>query len=138
MTVYDFCNLCTDDAHEVAIYDFTKEREVLRGSMRDAMFCDYADDEVLSFDLDPWGGKDTGVYLVLNIETEESEDEYEDECEKYSEPPYSVVLVSEGGTRVHWASFMTEEEAEEEAERNCWQWVDGNGFCWSMEIEENW
>ena len=51
--------------------------------------------------------------------------------------PYSVVLRSEGGTKIHWNSFETEEEAVEECENHHWGWVDENDFFWRMEIEEN-
>ena len=66
MSVYDFCSLCTDDSVEVSIYDMNEDVEigVFGGSMRDAMYSDWADYEVDSFDLTPDG-------LCLNIDTSE-------------------------------------------------------------------
>lgn len=66
MTIYDFCNLCTSDLHDICIYDMTTEKEVFNGTISDAMYSDYADYEVLSFDLE-YSKKE---YLCLNIETE--------------------------------------------------------------------
>lgn len=65
MTVYDFCFLCTDDSNEICIYDMNEnvEDEVFNGTMDEAMYSDYSDCEVLSFDY--YGGE-----LCLNIETE--------------------------------------------------------------------
>lgn len=64
MSVYDFCNLCTDDSVEVHIYDMNAEmeKEVFFGTMRDAMYSDWEGYEVDSFDLTPDG-------LCLNIDT---------------------------------------------------------------------
>lgn len=73
MNVYDFCNLCTDDSTIIAVYDFTSEDEIFCGSMRDAMWEDFSDCEVLSFDICPPDGR--GVSMILNIETEEGEDD---------------------------------------------------------------
>ena len=65
-TVYDFCNLATDDSQDVCIYDLSTMEEVFKGTMYEAMLSDYADYEVLSFDL----GYTEDVYMCLNIETE--------------------------------------------------------------------
>lgn len=68
MTVYDFCNLCTDDLAAVRIYDMNPaiENEIFSGTMRDATFSAWESYEVLSFDLDPEAG------LILNIDTSEN------------------------------------------------------------------
>ena len=66
MTVYDFCNLCTDDSHEICIYDMRVGDDVFKGTIDDAMYSDYSEYEVLSYDLD-YGD----VYMCLNIETDE-------------------------------------------------------------------
>ena len=65
MSVYDFCNLCTDDGAPVRIYDMNPaiENEVFNGPMRDAMYSTWERYEVESFDLDPEDG------LILNIDT---------------------------------------------------------------------
>ena len=67
MDVYDFCNLCTDDGIEIAIYDFYGEEEVFRGTMREAMDSDWEGNEVQSFDLTPDG------MIILNIDTEDDD-----------------------------------------------------------------
>ena len=71
MTVYDFCELCTDDSVQVEIYDFTAGEAVFSGEFKDATW-DFGDCEVLSFDIDPLTTR--GIYLILNIETESEED----------------------------------------------------------------
>lgn len=70
MNVYDFCYLCTDDGTTVHIYDMNDNvgEEVFTGTMRDAMWSDYAYREVWSFDFDEQYG------LTLNIETESEEE----------------------------------------------------------------
>ena len=68
MSVYDFCNLCTDDSTEIRVFDMNEEvtTEIFVGTMRDAMFEFFcAGLEVLSFDMDPQGG------LILNVDTSE-------------------------------------------------------------------
>ena len=67
MDVYDFCNLCTDDSIEIAIYDFYGEEEVFRGTMREAMDSDWDSYDVESFDLTPDG------MIILNIDTEDDD-----------------------------------------------------------------
>lgn len=69
MSVHDFCFLCTDDQVEIRIYDMNDdvEDEVFVGTMRDAMYGDFADYEVDSFDYTPDG-------LILNIDTTEEDD----------------------------------------------------------------
>lgn len=73
--VYDFCELCTDDSVEVAIYDMTTDEEVFRGEMSEAKDSDYAFCDVLSFDVCPVNGNGTSL-LILNIETDD-EDEHD-------------------------------------------------------------
>lgn len=68
MTVYDFCDHCIDSYNEITIYDFRTGEDVFKGTMSDAMYSDYADYEVQSFDLE-YGNN----YLCLNIETDEDE-----------------------------------------------------------------
>lgn len=63
MTVFEFCNLATDDGVQVAIYDMNKDVEVFRGEMREALYGDYSDHEVWSFDFDNRG------VIILNIDT---------------------------------------------------------------------
>ena len=72
MDVYDFCNLCTDDGTIVAVYDFAAGDEIFCGTMSDAMWEDFSNCEVLSFDICPPDGR--GVSLILNIETEDDDD----------------------------------------------------------------
>ena len=69
MSVYDFCSLCTDDLEAVRIYDMNEEveDEVFFGTMRDAMYSDWAEYDVDSFDLSPEG-------LCLNIDTAEDDE----------------------------------------------------------------
>ena len=68
MSVYDLCSLCTDDQAEVHIYDMNAdvEDEVFVGTMRDAMYGDWSEYDVDSFDYTPDG-------LILNIDTTEDE-----------------------------------------------------------------
>lgn len=68
MSVYDLCSLCTDDQAEVHIYDMNDdvEDEVFVGTMRDAMYGDWSEYDVDSFDYTPDG-------LILNIDTTEDE-----------------------------------------------------------------
>jgi hypothetical protein len=65
MDVYDFCILACD-SYPIAVYDMTKNEEVFNGEINDLMYSDYANYEVMSFDLD--NGK-----IILNIETEEED-----------------------------------------------------------------
>lgn len=75
MDIYDFLGLLIEDDSLVAIYDLTTGEEVFCGEASEAIFCDYSACEVLSFDLCPQGSDPRGVLMVLNIETEEEEDE---------------------------------------------------------------
>lgn len=61
--VCDFINLCTEDGIEVEIYSLSREEVVFKGDGKDARFCDYAYEEVLSFDAPekPWA-------ICINIE----------------------------------------------------------------------
>lgn len=71
MSIYDFCGLLTDDGETIAVYDYTREDEIFRGSARDTMFESFSDYEILAIDIVPdCDRKKTGVSLVLNIETE--------------------------------------------------------------------
>ena len=72
MTVYDILYLLGDDGEEIAVFDLTTCEEVFCGSARDAMYSDFGDCEVASFDLDHHDPR--GVLLVLNIEIEEEEE----------------------------------------------------------------
>ena len=69
MTVYDFLHLLLEDDSTIAVYDFSTETEIFCGEAADAIFEDFSDCEVLSFDLDPHDKR--GAVLCLNIETEE-------------------------------------------------------------------
>ena len=64
MDVYNFCQLCTDDSAEIKIFDMSpdNEKEVFSGTIRDAMFGEYSDWEVWSFDY-------VEGDLILNIDT---------------------------------------------------------------------
>ena len=66
MTVYDFCYLCTDDGNEICIYDLITGEEVFKGTIDDAMYSEYANYEVQSYDLD-FASK----YFCLNIDMSE-------------------------------------------------------------------
>lgn len=68
MSVYDFCSLCTDNQTEISIFDMNHEvqDEIFKGTMRDAMFSDFADYDVDSFDYTTDG-------LILNIDTTEDD-----------------------------------------------------------------
>jgi len=69
MSVYDFCYTCTDDGAIIVIYDMTTETEVFHDTMREAMFSDFCDYEVLSFDICPNDGR--GISVILNICTDD-------------------------------------------------------------------
>lgn len=64
MTVYDFLYLCTDDSVVIQIWDQAQESIVAVCEIRDAMYGDYADYELDSFDICEQG-------LILNIDTGE-------------------------------------------------------------------
>ena len=75
MTIYDFCNLCTEEYTDCIVYDLTTDREVFKGTFRDVVFDEWGDYEISSFDLCPC---DDGLVLfVFNIETED--EDYDDE-----------------------------------------------------------
>jgi len=74
MDVYSFCELCTDGGALIAVYDLTTEEEVFCGTMDDARWEDFSECDVLSFDICPPDGR--GVTLILNIETEEGDEEW--------------------------------------------------------------
>lgn len=71
ITVSDFVYGMTDDSVEIAIYDFSAEKEIFCGEAREASY-DYGEYEVSSFDVDTMSKR--GVYIILNIETEEDDD----------------------------------------------------------------
>lgn len=73
MDIYDFVNLLTDDSAVVAVYDYTTEEEVFCGEARELLWEDVRGCEVLAVDL--CTGDPRGVLLILNIETEEGEEE---------------------------------------------------------------
>ena len=60
MTVYDFCDMCACNMDELDVFSIDGEQTVFSGTYDDAMYSQYADEEVQSFEVD--GGK-----LVLNI-----------------------------------------------------------------------
>lgn len=66
LTVYDFCNLCTEDSEVITICDLAhgEAKDVFCGPLWEAMRSDYADWEVISYDF--WGRT-----LALNINTAE-------------------------------------------------------------------
>ncbi len=73
MDIYDFVNLLTDDSALVAVYDYTTEEEIFCGEARELLWEDIRECEILAVDLchnDP-----RGVLLILNIETEEEEED---------------------------------------------------------------
>lgn len=73
MDIYEFVNLLTDDSATIAVYDFTAGEEIFCGEARDAQFEDFSDCEIMSIDIIPADSR--GVSVILNIETEEEEDE---------------------------------------------------------------
>ena len=56
MTVYDFVELLVEDGINFEIYSCEAEDVVFKGTARDAMYCDFADCEVMSIDAPekPW------------------------------------------------------------------------------------
>ena len=72
MDIYEFVGLLTDDGVQIAIYDFTTGEEVFCGEARDATE-EFSYSEVLSIDITPPDSR--GVTVVLNIETEEEEED---------------------------------------------------------------
>ena len=78
-TVYDFIELFCDDSASCAIYDLRTDTELFRGDMSEAKYADCADYEVQSVDFCEYDGKNGGVYFVINIETDEDDEESEDE-----------------------------------------------------------
>lgn len=62
MTVYDFCNMCIDNYSPIDLYDTNNGTVVFSGTMYDALYSDYSEYEVVSFD-PPVGDK-----LTINIE----------------------------------------------------------------------
>ena len=70
MNVYDFCMLACDDSYHIEICDLYQDANtVFYGEARDAMQSDFAEYEVLSFDLYLDG--ENLPTICLNIETEE-------------------------------------------------------------------
>lgn len=74
MTVYDLLYLCTDDGTTIAIWDLLGEKRVFTGSIRDAMYSEYADYEVMSYDLMHIMDRFDDPMMEINIEIEEDED----------------------------------------------------------------
>ena len=73
MDVYDFLSLACDDSYHVEIYDLSSDLPLaFEGEARDAMLSDFAEYEVLSFDLYLDG--ENRPTICLNIETEEEDD----------------------------------------------------------------
>ena len=68
MSVYDFLYVFNDDMEVVRIYDTRTEEEVFVGTIRDAMYCDYENDDVDGVDLDRDG-------MIITIETDEEDEE---------------------------------------------------------------
>lgn len=66
-TVYDFLNLCTDDFATITICDLANgdANDVFCDTMHKAMWSDFADYTVMSFDF--YKGK-----ITLNIDTSEA------------------------------------------------------------------
>lgn len=69
MSVYDFISLCTETGFTLNIYDLNSNEVVWSGSGADGRWCDFADYEVLSFDVPekPWE-------ITVNIEVEDCEE----------------------------------------------------------------
>ena len=76
MNISELLYYLTDDSVTVAVWDFTAEDEVFCGSAQEAGW-EYGDEEVLSFDICPADSR--GVTFIINIETEEDDEESEDE-----------------------------------------------------------
>lgn len=74
MNVYDFCYLLSDDAEEVAVWDYRTEAEIFCGPARDLMLEDFRECEVLGIDIDKFSERP--AVIILNIETEEEVDEW--------------------------------------------------------------
>lgn len=50
---------------------------------------------------------------------------------------FKIVKKSTGGCKLDFMTgFSTEEEACEIAESFDWEFIDGNGFCWELVVEE--
>lgn len=60
MSIYEFCSLCLCEYEEMKIYSVDDETEVFTGTFDEAMYSEFADDEVQSFEID--NGK-----IVINI-----------------------------------------------------------------------
>ena len=52
MDVYEFCFLAIEDSEEVIIWSISKEKEVFKGTYREAMNSDYDCDDVQSFGIE--------------------------------------------------------------------------------------
>ena len=65
-----FCWLCTDGSAKITIYDMNPmvEDNVFTGTMADAMYSDYKNSEVWSYDF-------VAGTLILNIDTSDNEEE---------------------------------------------------------------
>ena len=73
MDIYEFVSLLTDDSATIAVFDFTAEEEIFCGEARDAQFEDFSDCEIMSIDIIPPDSR--GVSVILNIETEEEDED---------------------------------------------------------------
>ena len=53
MSVADFCDMCTDSCTRMRIWDMNEdvENEIFAGTMEEAIYSEYADYDVESFDI---------------------------------------------------------------------------------------
>ena len=52
MAVYEFCDLCLNEYEEMKIYNVYDEMEVFSGTFDEAMYSEFAEDEVQSFGIE--------------------------------------------------------------------------------------
>ncbi len=52
MTVYEFCSLCISEYAEIKLYDVDNEKEVFSGTFDEAMYSEFSEEEVQSFEVD--------------------------------------------------------------------------------------
>lgn len=52
MTVYEFCSLCISEYEEMKLYSVDDETEVFSGTFDEAMYSEFVEDEVQSFEVE--------------------------------------------------------------------------------------
>lgn len=60
MTVYEFCSYCISEYEDMTIYSVDDEMEVFSGTFDEAMYSEFAEDEVQSFEVGNGG-------FIINI-----------------------------------------------------------------------